>query len=129
MTYTIAKARELPAELERPIWNQPLEGLFITAGGTLVLANVMDLQSISTMGSAGFLIIFAVVNLAEARTSKQRGSRPWISIVAALACAGALAALLAKSSLGSVGVLAGMVVVSFGIEATFRQVTRRGIGA
>jgi len=83
MTYTIAKARELPAELERPIWNQPLEGLFITAGGTLVLANVMDLQSISTMGSAGFLIIFAVVNLAEARTSKQRGSRPWISIVAA----------------------------------------------
>ena len=129
MTYTIAKARELPAELERPIWNQPLEGLFITAAGTLVLANVMDLQSISTMGSAGFLIIFAVVNLAEARTSKQRGSRPWISIVAALACAGALTALLAKSSLGAAGVLAGMVAVSFGIEATFRQVTRRGIGA
>lgn len=129
MTYTIAKARELPAQLERPIWNQPLEGHIITAGATLVLANVMDLQSISTMGSAGFLIIFAVVNLAEVRTSKRRGSRPWISIVAALACAGALAALLAKSSLGSAGVLAAMVAVSFGIEATFRQVTGRGLRA
>jgi len=127
MTYTIAKAGELPAQLERPIWNQPLEGLILTTAATLVLANVLDLASISMMGSAGFLIIFAVVNLAEARTSKQRGSRPWISTVAALACAGALAALLAKSSVGSAAVLAAMVVVSFGIEATFRRVTGRGM--
>lgn len=129
MTYTIAKARELPAQLERPIWNQPLEGLIITAAATLVLANVLNLQSISTMGSAGFLIIFAVVNIAEARTSKQRGSAPWISIVAAVACAGALAALLAKSSLGSAGVLVAMVGVSFGIEAVFRRMTGRGLRA
>ena len=107
MTYTIAKARELPAQLERPIWNQPLEGLIITAAATLALANVLNLESISTMGSAGFLIIFATVNVAEARTSKQRAStKPWISIVAAVACVGALAALLAKSSLGSAAVLA-----------------------
>jgi len=129
MTYTIAKARELPAQLERPIWNQPLEGLIITAAATLVLANVLNLQSISTMGSAGFLIIFAVVNIAEARTSTQRGSAPWISIVAAVACVGALAALLAKSSLGSAGVLVAMVGVSFGIEALFRRVTGRGLRA
>jgi amino acid transporter len=127
MTYTIAKARELPAQLERPIWNQPLEGLIITAAATLVLANVLNLESISTMGSAGFLIIFAVVNVAEARTSTQRGSAPWISIVAAVACAGALAALLAKSSLGSAGVLVAMVGVSFGIEAVFRRGTGRGL--
>ncbi|MCR6491543.1 APC family permease [Cellulomonas sp. P24] len=129
MTYTIAKARELPAQLERPIWNQPLEGLIITAAATLVLANVLNLQSISTMGSAGFLIIFAVVNIAEARTSKQRGSAPWISIVGAVACVGALAALLAKSSLGSAGVLVAMVGVSFGIEAVFRRMTGRGLRA
>ncbi len=128
MTYTIAKARELPAQLERPIFNQPLEGLVITAAATLVLANVLDLESISTMGSAGFLIIFATVNLAEARTSRQRGAgRPWISVLAAVACAGALAALLAKSSLGSATVLAAMVAVSFGIEAVFRQVSGRGL--
>ncbi len=130
MTYTIAKARELPAQLERPIWNQPLEGLIITAVATLALANVLDLESISTMGSAGFLIIFATVNVAEARTSKQRAStKPWISIVAAAACVGALAALLAKSSLGSAAVLLAMVALSFTIEAVFRRLTGQGVWA
>ena len=94
LTYTIAKSRELPAQLERPIWNEPLEGLFITAGATIVLANLLNLQSISTMGSAGFLIIFAVVNVAEARTASERGSAAWISVAAAAACIGALVALV-----------------------------------
>ncbi len=125
ITYTIAKSRELPASLERPIWNEPLEGLFITAGSTIALANLLNLESISTMGSAGFLIIFAVVNAAEARTAGERGSRPWISLVAAAACTAALAALVARSSLGAVSVLAAMVALSFGIEATFRRVTGR----
>lgn len=128
MTYTIAKARELPAQLERPIWNQPLEGLLITAAATLVLANVLNLESISTMGSAGFLIIFATVNVAEARTSKKRGSpRPWISIVAAAACVGALAALLVKSTLGSAAVLLVMVALSFTIEGVSRRLTGQGV--
>ena len=124
LTYTVAKSRELPAQLERPIWNQPLEGLLITSGAAITLANVLDLN-ISTMGSAGFLIVFAAVNAAEARTARQRGSAPWISALAAAACAGALAVLVAKSSLGAVTVLALMVALSFGIEATFRRVSGR----
>ena len=121
LTYTIAKSRELPAELERPIWSKPLEGLFITAGATIVLANLLNLESISTMGSAGFLIIFAVVNAAEAKTSSERGSAAWISLAAAVACAAALAALIARSSLGSAAVLGAMVALSFGIEVAFRR--------
>jgi len=129
MTYTIAKSRELPAELERPIWNQPLEGLFITVAATIVLANLLNLESISTMGSAGFLIIFAVVNVAEARTSHVRGSAAWISLVAALARVGALAALPARSSLGAASVLGAMVAASFRIEAAFRRMGSRALGA
>ncbi len=129
MTYTIAKSRELPAQLDRPVWNQPLEGLLITAAATVVLANVLDLASISTMGSAGFLIIFAAVNLAEARTARRRGSTPWISVTAAMACVAALAALIAKSSLLSVSVLVAMVALSFGIEAIFRKISGRPIHA
>ncbi len=125
MTYTIAKYRELPAELERPIWNQPLEGLLITAAATIALANLLNLASISTMGSAGFLIIFAVVNVAEAKTSHVRGSAAWISLVAALACVGALAALLARSTLGAASVFGAMVALSFGIEAAFRWIGGR----
>ncbi len=129
MTYTIIKSRELPAQLDRPIWNRPIEGLLITAAATVILANGLDLASISTMGSAGFLIIFAAVNLAEARTARRRGSAPWISVLAATACVAALAALVAKSSLGSVGVLVAMVALSFGIEGAFRKVSGRPIHA
>ncbi len=129
MTYTIAKSRELPAPLDRPIWDQPLEGLLITATATVLLANVLDLASISTMGSAGFLIIFAAVNLAAAHTARTWGSSPWISVAAAVACVGALAALIAMSSLRSVSVLVAMVALSFGIESTFRKVTGRPIHA
>ncbi len=125
LTYTIAKSKELPAGLERPIWNEPLEGLFITAGATLLLANLLNLKSISTMGSAGFLIIFAVVNVSEARTSSERGSRAWISLVAAAACTLALVALIVYSSLPSIAVLAAMVALSFGIEAAFRRQSAR----
>jgi hypothetical protein len=129
MTYTIAKSRELPAQLDQPVWNQPLEGLLITAAATVLLANVLDLASISTMGSAGFLIIFAAVNLAEAHTARRRGSTPWISVAAAVACVAALAALIAKSSLESVSVLVAMVALSFGIESTFRKISGRPIHA
>ncbi len=129
MTYTIAKSRELPAQLDRPVWNQPLEGLLITAAATAVLANLLDLEAISTMGSAGFLIIFAAVNLAEAHTARRRGSSVWISVAAVMACVTALAALIAKSSLESVSVLVAMVALSFGIEATFRKVSGRPIHA
>ncbi len=129
LTYTIARSRELPAQLERPIWNEPLEGLFITAGATIVLANLLNLESISTMGSAGFLIIFAVVNAAEARTAGQRGSAAWISLAAAAACIGALVALVTRSSLGATSVLGAMVGLSFGIEAAYRRVSGRGLRA
>ena len=40
-----------------------------------------------------------------------------------------LAALVAKSSLGSVSVLVAMVALSFGIEAAFRKVSGRPIHA
>ena len=127
LTYSIAKSRELPAQLQRPIWNQPLEGLLITAGATLLLANVLNLDSISTMGSAGFLIIFAVVNVAEAKTARSRGSAPWVSALAAAVCVGALIALVAISALGAIAVFVGMVALAFGVEAIFRRVSGRPV--
>jgi amino acid transporter len=125
MTHTIARSRELPARLERPVLGRPVRGLLITTAASLLLANVLDLTSISTMGSAGFLIIFAAVNAAEARTASERGSAPWASAVSsAAACVGALAALVAKSSIGAVSVLVLMITLAFGIEAAFRREPR-----
>ena len=95
LSYCIARDGELPAKLERKVWGQPVEGLLITAGLTLFVANAFDLTSISTLGSAGFLLIFAAVNTANARhaahTTKSRG---WISAAGAVACLAALGALI-----------------------------------
>jgi len=129
LSYVIAKDGELPAVLERSVWNRPLEGLLITTAAALLLANLADLSSISTMGSAGFLLIFAAVNLANVRLAQETRSRGWLSLVGALLCLGALCALLAqtwKTSPGRLGVLGGMVTLAFVVEGTYRAFGRGG---
>ena len=66
-TYLMAHDGELPERLGTPIWNRPIGGLIATTLGTLVIVNTIDIEGISLMGSAGFLIVFAAVNLAAAR--------------------------------------------------------------
>ena len=127
LSYAIAKDSELPAELERKVWGRPIEGLLITAGVTVVIANVLDLGSIATIGSAGFLIIFGAVNAAAARRSRDIGARGWIAWTAAGACAVALGALVwqtATDNPAQLWVLAGLLGLAAVIEGAF-QVTHR----
>jgi amino acid transporter len=76
LSYIMARDGELPQLLERRVWKQPVEGLLITAFLALLVANLLDLSSISTMGSAGFLLIFAAVNAAGVRLAGRTGARP-----------------------------------------------------
>jgi amino acid transporter len=130
LSFIIAKDGELPESLERPIWHKPIEGLFITAAVTLVIANTLDLSSISTVGSAGFLIIFAAINLANVRLSSVTHGRAWISKVGTLVCVLALAALLWRTAAHApekLWVLAGLLLLAFLIEAVYRLVRKREI--
>jgi amino acid transporter len=123
LSYTIAKDGELPEILERKLWNRPVEGLLITSGATLLVANLFDLSSISTMGSAGFLVIFAAVNAANAALARQTGSRRWISVLGAVLCLGALASLIRyafQNDPAHIWVLAAMLVLAFVIEGAYR---------
>lgn len=75
VSYEIAEDGELPHELTRQLWNKPI-GLLITALLTLLVANTLHLESISTAGSSGFLLIFAVVNFsAYKRADRIQGSK------------------------------------------------------
>jgi amino acid transporter len=127
LSYTIARDGELPAELERKVWGQPVEGLLITAGLTLIVANAFDLTSISTLGSAGFLLIFAAVNAANARRAHQTGSHAWISAGGAVACVVALGALVAQTARTGpkkLWVLAAMIGLAVLIEGAYRLTKR-----
>jgi amino acid transporter len=130
LSYVIAKDGELPRVLERKAWGEPLEGLLITSGVTLCIANLADLSSMSMMGSGGFLLIFAAVNGANVRLAADTRSKRWLSSVGVLLCLGAFASLIwqtANSSPAQLWVLFAMVAVALGIEVTFRVTTGRTV--
>jgi len=127
LSYCIARDGQLPAMLERKVWGQPVEGLLITGGLTLFAANAFDLTSISTAGSAGFLLIFAAVNTANAQHAPYTNSRGWISAVGAVACLAALGALVwqtAQTGAVKLWVPAAMVALAVIIEGSYRLAKR-----
>ena len=124
VSYVIAKDGELPISLERKIWKKPVEGLLITAAATMVIANLFDLDGISTMGSAGFLLIFASVNAANVKLSSKTGSKKWISFAGILLCSAALVLMIIqtlRSSPQNIWVLVVMFGLAFLIEAVYRE--------
>jgi uncharacterized protein len=130
VSYVIAKDGELPERLERKIWNKPIEGLFITAVLTLLVANLFNLDGISTMGSAGFLMIFAAVNASNAKLHKKTNSKAWISILGVFVCLIALIILVGKtleSSPANIWVLIVMFGAAFIIEGIYRVFRGKGL--
>ncbi|PQO28351.1 APC family permease [Blastopirellula marina] len=92
--FSLAKDGDMPKLLEERVWSRPVAGVLLTTGLSLLLVNLIDLQAIAILGSAGFLVIFAFVNLAAFRLSKEAQANRWVVALAAAACLLALAALL-----------------------------------
>jgi amino acid transporter len=92
--YTLAKEGELPETFDREVWNEPLPGVLITAAVSLLIANTIDMTEIAIIGSAGFLLIFALVNAAAYRLRHSIGGRGGIHLAALLLSVAALAVLL-----------------------------------
>ena len=130
VSYITAKEGELPEFLEHKVWNRPVEGLIISSMLTLLISNLFDLSSISVMGSAGFLLIFLAVNLANFRLYKITRSRRWISLSGATGCAIALVILIynsARFSASNPAILIAMFTTSFALEYIYRKFTKREI--
>jgi uncharacterized protein len=130
LAYIIAKTGELPKTFERSIREQHLEGTLVAAGLALVVANFVPLEAIATMGSAGFLLLFMAVNIANVRLARETGSRAWISGLAALSTAVALVVLCIEvdenpATRNHLWILAGMIAASLSIEIVYRRITGR----
>jgi uncharacterized membrane protein YdcZ (DUF606 family) len=98
----------------------------------LIIANFVPLEVIATMGSAGFLLLFMGVNVANVRLARETGSRVWISGLAALSTAVALVVLCIEvdenpATRNHLWILAGMILTAFAIEIVYRSITGRGI--
>lgn len=123
LSYVIVKSGELPAVLDKRVWRKPIGGLLLTAAITLLLANVLNLSRIATIGSAGFLIIFGAVNVANLRLRRRTRAAAWLPASGAALCAFALGALTWETSRLDpymLLVLGGLVGAALGIEGAYR---------
>lgn len=122
VNFEIAEDDELPNHFLSKLWNKPI-GLLITAIATLVLVNILDLESISTAGSVGFIVIFGIVNLVGYKCSKDTKSLKTIPLLGFVLCLIALVILIYqqyKSNLTGVLVSAGIIALCFVIEWVFK---------
>ena len=130
-TYLMAHDGELPERLGTPIWNRPIGGLVATTLGTLVIVNTIDIKGISLMGSAGFLIVFAAVNIAAARLVAHTPAGLALALAGTIACAGSLVALIVYAAThipAQLGVLAALIAFAAIAEAVIgrhRRVPRK----
>ncbi|HKI86142.1 MAG TPA: APC family permease [Thermoanaerobaculia bacterium] len=130
LSYIIAKDGELPKLLEKKVWSEPVSGLLITSGATLLVANLVDLSNLSTMGSAGFLLIFAAVNASNGLLAAETSSKRWLSWTGVVLCLGALGSLLWETwrrAPRQLWVPLAMVGLAVAVEVGFRLFAKREI--
>ncbi len=91
----VANDDELPSFFAKEFHGKPM-GLAIINIATVIITNTLDLESISTSGSIGFLLIFATVNFVAIKKSKAIGTVKSIPIVAFIMTVAALVVLIAQ---------------------------------
>lgn len=123
VSYEIAEDDELPHEFTSKLWNHPI-GLMITNIATLVLVNLVNLESISTAGSIGFILIFTIVNFTGFKLSKKINGNRIIPIIGFIMGLGALSILIIQQYISNrTGVVLAItiILICFLIEFTFKK--------
>ncbi len=122
--YTLAKDRELPKPLARKVWSRPISGVLITTVLSLLLANLINIQSIAILGSAGFLLIFSAVNAACFKLASHIKANRIIAGAACLASTAALIVLLWRTYRDTpkdLLVFGGLIAIALVVELVLRM--------
>jgi amino acid transporter len=99
--YILAKEGELPEVLEEERRNIPDMGIVIVTLLSLIIANLIDLTEIAIISSAGFLLIFSIINISAFKLRKKIEANIWVVLAACLASSAALVTLLFHTSPGN----------------------------
>ncbi len=73
IAYSLAKDGELPEFFERKIWFKSVEGLYITAGLSMAIALIFNINGIASMTSSIFTVIYIFVVISHYRLRKTVG--------------------------------------------------------
>ena len=129
IAYSLAKDGVLP-DIRFGNWTESAEGLAIVTLLAIIMVNTINLGGISLLGSAGFLLIFGLVNLGAMLLYRRLHANLWITGAATLLTFSALLTLLYKVSQkhpGSVTIFFAIFAAAFIIEAVYRSVRRRTV--
>jgi amino acid transporter len=122
--YMIAKDGELPTGLSRTEWKQLTGGLLVTSILVVVVTLAFDLSGIAMMGSAAFLLVYAVVNAGHLLVVRQTGANAlvvWLSLLTCLAVFVMLAIYTYQQQPQAVTALVVIAIGSFLAEAVYRR--------
>ena len=123
VNYEIAEDGELPQNFLHQFWKKPV-GLLITAICTLILTNILKIESISTAGSIDFILIFGVVNFVAFKLAKNINGNKVVPFTGFILCIIAVVALIIEQySENTTGIFtaAGIIVFCFAAEFVYRK--------
>jgi amino acid transporter len=86
----LAEHGELPIGFDGVISGKHVASMLFIGVIALIAVNVLNLQALSAATSGGFLVVYAAVNLANAKYSVETKSWRWLSLLAASVCVIAL---------------------------------------
>jgi amino acid transporter len=128
VAYQIAKSGGLPPAFDRRLWGRDVEGLFITTGLVLTFVLIFPLADVASMGSAGFLILYAAVGAGHLRVLEQTGAKMWPVVASIVTCLGLFAAVMTnmiKTAPDSALALGITLLASFAFEQAYRHTSGR----
>lgn len=123
VNYTVAQDHELPHEFTKLFKRQPI-GLLVISILTILLVNTLNLNSISTSGSAGFLLIFLLVNYVAFKKCKEISIQPTLPLIGAILCLLAFLGLIYQqfsSNLVGTFIALGIICSSYLIEYIYKK--------
>lgn len=126
----LAKAHEAQEVYETEVKGRYPVGLFVITALVLVIANFLNLHSLSAATSTGFILVFLMVNVASARLAPVTGAKRWICITGAAVCAAALLILFVETARNpenrkDLWFIGGLMVLPVVYQAVYRLGVRR----
>jgi amino acid transporter len=132
VAYALARDGELPELFERKRWLHAPEGLYITAVLSVVFALVFNLNGITSITSAVFMVVYLAVLAAHWRLVSECGGRRGIIVIGLLVVAAVF--IILQRHLWQTDRLAfwtvwGVFAASLILEAVYRQLRGRAFAS
>jgi hypothetical protein len=126
----LAEENQMPTRYAREIWGRHPVALVMISGLAVLIILYVDLHAISAAASAGFLIVFSMVNFGNAKLAAMTRSRRWVSLLAAVMCLGALGVMILQilgqpEHVHAVWLIAGVAILPFLYEFLYTAIVAR----